>query len=106
MKTAPATLSGKSAARIVASTPDKENPTTIAVLVFVASMTASAASANAWRAYPAGPVGLLDLPLPRQSNVSPRKWRARYGICAFQTREYTSDHVGRKNNVGEPLPKT
>ena len=41
-------------------------------------------------------------PLPRPSNVMTRKWRAKYGICVFQCREWTIDHVGRRRTVDRP----
>jgi hypothetical protein len=47
------------------------------------------------------PVGA---PLPRPSNVTTRKCRARYGICIFQWRECTIDHVGRSITLGSPSP--
>ena len=38
--------------------------------------------------------------MPRPSKVITRKWRARYGICVFQIREWTIDQVGRSSTVG------
>ena len=42
--------------------------------------------------------GRSERPLPRPSKVTTRKWRARYGICAFQSREWTIDHVGSSSD--------
>ena len=36
--------------------------------------------------------GRSERPLPRGSNVTTRKWRERYGICAFQRRECEIGH--------------
>jgi hypothetical protein len=36
--------------------------------------------------------------------VTTRQWRARYGICIFQCREWTSAHVGSSKTVGSPAP--
>ena len=48
--------------------------------------------------------GRSDFPLPRGSNVTTRQWRAKYGICIFQYREWTIDHVGTSRIVGSPSP--
>ena len=49
-------------------------------------------------------VGRSDRPLPRPSKVTTRQWRARYGICAFQWREWMIDQVGSSRTVGSPSP--
>jgi hypothetical protein len=36
--------------------------------------------------------------------VRTRKYRAKYGICIFQWREWMIDHVGSKRTVGSPVP--
>ena len=54
------------------------------------------------RAYAAVAVGRSDRPLPRPSKASTRKWRAKYGICAFHTRECTSVQVGMNRIVWSP----
>ena len=54
--------------------------------------------------YAAASAGRSERPLPRPSNATTRQWRARYGICIFQWREWTSDHVGRRSTVGSPEP--
>jgi hypothetical protein len=33
-----------------------------------------------------------------------RKWRARYGICIFQCRQWNSDHVGSRKTVDSASP--
>ena len=48
--------------------------------------------------------GRSERPLPRPSKVTTRQWRARYGICIFQCREWMIDHVGRSSTVGSPAP--
>ena len=46
------------------------------------------------RAYAAPVGGRSERPLPRGSNVTTLTWRARYGICAFQSA--SADRPGRK----------
>ena len=40
------------------------------------------------------------------SKVTTRKWRARYGICAFQWREWTIDHAGRSRIAGRAASRS
>ncbi len=49
-------------------------------------------------AYASAPVGRSERPLPRPSKVTTFRWRARYGICIFQHREWTIDHVGQQQH--------
>ena len=51
---------------------------------------------------PAGPSARC----PRRSNVTTRACRARYGIWAFQAREWTISQVGSSRMVGSPVPYT
>ena len=74
--------------------------------VAVASSTASASSANSRSSYASDTVGRSERPLPRPSNVTTRKWRARYGICPFHCREWMIDHVGSRRMVRGPVPYT
>ena len=106
MKTTPSTRSGCSAASRSARWAAADQPTMYALSVPVASSTATASAANSVSLYAAGPVGLSDRPLPRPSKVMTRQWRERYGICSFQQREWTMDHVGSKRMVGVPVPYT
>ena len=70
----------------------------------VTSITASASAANSSSRYASGPDGRPERPFPRPSNVMTRAWRARYGICAFQWREWMIDQVGSSSTVGSPEP--
>ncbi len=76
----------------------------IAREVCVASITASASAANSLSAYASGCAGRSERPLPRPSNRSTWQCRARYGICIFQMREWTTDQVGRSKIVCSPSP--
>ena len=82
--------------------PATATPTT-ARSVAVASITASASAANSSSRYASGSGGRSERPLPRPSNVTTRQWRARYGICNFQCREWMIDHVGSRSTVGLAL---
>ena len=104
MKTAPATRSGCSAARISPRGVPSEYPTMTARSVAVASSTASASSANSRSSYASDTVGRSERPLPRPSNVTTRCSRARNGICPFHCREWMIDHVGSSRKVGSPEP--
>ena len=103
MKTAPPIRSGCSAARISPRCAPSESETSTARSVSVASITARASAANSRSSYP--PLGgRSERPLPRPSKVTTRQWRARYGICIFQCREWMIDHVGSRKTVGSPSP--
>ena len=102
----PATRSGCSAATRVPQSTPAESPTRTAAPVPVASITASVSAANSASRYAATPLGRSERPLPRPSNVTTRAWRARYGTCAFQWREWMIDQVGSSSTVGSPLPNT
>lgn len=106
MNTAPSTRSGCSAASSIARCAPRESATITAASVPVSSMTARASAANSASAYAPRPFGRSERPLPRGSNVTARKCRAKYGTCAFHTRECTRVHVGRKSTVGSPSPWT
>ena len=72
-------------------------------------MTISASSANSVVLYASAPTGRSERPLPRPSKVTTRKCLARYGICAFQNREWMIDHVGSSRLSARPSrrpPKT
>ena len=75
--TSPIARSGWSAARLMAYPAPIERPATTARSVPVASSTATASATNSVPAYAAGPGGRSERPLPRPSNVTTRKWRAR-----------------------------
>jgi len=79
-----------------------ESETMTARSVAVASITARASAANSASPYPVS--GRSERPLPRPSKVITRQCRARYGICIFQCREWTIDHVGSRKTVGSPEP--
>ena len=64
MNTAPWTRSGWSAASRVPQSAPQERPTTTAVSVPVASMTASESSANSRSVYARDPAGPVGLPVP------------------------------------------
>ena len=99
MKTAPSTRSGCSAARSERRAARRARARrATARSVPVASRTASASAANSRSAYASGSCGRSERPLPRPSNVSTRQCRARYGICIFQWREWTIDHVGSEQD--------
>jgi hypothetical protein len=98
------TRSGCSAASASALGTPREYPTTVARSVPVASITATASSMKSLLRYEAGPWGRSDRPLPRPSNVTTRKCRAKYGICNFHTRECTIDHGGSSRTVSSPSP--
>ena len=85
---AASTRSGWSAASSSPRWAPSDSDTTTARSVAVASSTASASPANSASAYCRGRRGRSDRPLPRGSNATTRKCRARYGIWAFQTREW------------------
>jgi hypothetical protein len=71
----------------------------------LASITASVSRAYSVSANAAGSSERSERPLPRGSNTTTRKWRAKYGTCAFQTRECTIAHGGTNTTVGSPSPK-
>jgi hypothetical protein len=48
--------------------------------------------------------GRSDFPLPRGSKATTREWRAKYGICIFQQREWTIAQGGTNRIVGSPDP--
>jgi hypothetical protein len=106
MNAAADTRSEWSAASISPRWPPIEKPTIAACSTSFASSTASASATNSASAYAAASSGRSDLPLPRPSNVSTRQCRARYGICIFQSREWTIDQVGSSRTVGSPAPNT
>jgi hypothetical protein len=76
----------------------------VARSVAVASITISASSANSVVLYASAPTGRSERPFPRPSKVTTRKCLARYGICAFQNREWMIDHVGSNKIVRSPEP--
>jgi len=51
-----------------------------------------------------GILGRSERPFPRPSKTRTRKWRAKYAICPFHSREWTTDHEGRKRIVVSPSP--
>ena len=106
MKTIRSTRSGCDAARWSDRSAPRDSATIAARSVAVASSTATASAANSSSRYASGSAGRSLRPLPRPSNVTTRQCRARYGICIFQCREWTIDHVGMRSTVGSPVPYT
>ena len=104
MKTTPSTRSGWPAASSSERSAPRDSAASTADSVPVASITARASAANSGSAYCSGSGGRSDFPLPRPSNVTTRKRRARYGICSFQKREWMIDHVGISSTVVSPSP--
>ena len=104
MNTILSTRSGWFAAMSSDRSAPRDSDTNAARSVAVASITAIASAANSSSRYASGSGGRSDRPLPRPSNVTTRQWRARYGICIFQCREWMIDHVGRRSTVGSPEP--
>ena len=106
MKTAPRTRSGWSAASSSAAAAGAQWQTTTASATPAASSTASASCAVRRGPYSSALSGRSDRPLPRGSKVTTRKWRARYGTCSFQKREWLIAHGGSSRMVWSPSPKT
>ena len=104
MYTAASTRSGWSAATSVVHTAPHDSATRTARSVRVASITASVSAANSRSRNDSTPRGRSERPLPRPSNVTTRKCRARKAIWAFQKREWMIDHVGMRTTVGSPSP--
>ncbi len=77
MNTAASTRSGLWLARKRFHIVPADAETVIADSVPVASITASASSANSFGEYAASLCGRSERPLPRPSKVTTRKWRAR-----------------------------
>ena len=103
MKTMPVTRSGCSAASTTPQSAPNETPR---------GRPAPSRSRRGPRARPPRtrasstprhPCGRSERPFPRASKVRTRQCRAKYGICIFQWREWTSAHVGMSKTVGSPV---
>ena len=73
----PATRSGWAAATWIAHGTPAEKPTSTARSTPTASITATVSAAKHSSVYAVASAGRLDAPVPRPSNRTTRKWRAR-----------------------------